>query len=812
MKISYNWLTEYIDTNKTPQEISELLTFSGLEVEGIEKIQAVQGGLEGMVIGEVLTKEKHPDADRLSVTTVDIGNELPLHIVCGASNVAAGQKVVVATVGAMLYPTKGEPFQIKKSKIRGAISEGMICAEDEIGLGDSHDGIMVLDAAAKVGTSASEYFKLQDDWILEIGLTPNRADATSHIGVARDLAAVLSVQDESSIKFKFPDVKDFAIDEKSSGLNVIVEDKEACPRYSGIVINDVNVAPSPDWLQQRLRSIGLKPINNIVDVTNFVLHETGQPLHAFDAQTIKGNKIIVKKAKQGEKFVTLDEVERTLSSENLMVCNAEEPMVIAGVFGGINSGVTASTKNIFLESAYFNAVSVRKTAKQHGLKTDASFRYERGADPNITLYALKRAAILIKQVAGGKIASEITDVYPYKIENFQIEFSFKNCDSLIGKQLEREKIKTIILALGIEILSETAEGLKLSVPPYKVDVTREVDVIEEVLRVYGYNNIELPGRVMTSLSYFSKPDKEKVQRELSLLLAGKGFLEIMNNSLIKAEYIQQVSSIDQQEQVIIQNPLSNDLNALRQTLLFGGLESIAFNINRKSSDLKFFEFGKTYLFNVQKNKYEEGSRLSLYITGNKQSENWGVKEANTDFYSLKGYIESIFQKLGIESDHTIESENQAFAYGLSWKAKNGESIVDAGKIAKKLLSNFDIDQEVFFADINFQQVLKLLKNKKVQFQDIPKFPSVRRDLALLLDKKIKFSEIEKLSFKTEKNLLKRVNLFDVYEGEKIESGKKSYAVSFILQDIEKTLADNQIDKLMEKFIKTFEDQLGAKLR
>jgi phenylalanyl-tRNA synthetase beta chain len=812
MKISYNWLKNYIDTDKTPQEIADLLTFSGLEVESLEKFQTIAGGLEGIVIGEVLTKEKHPDADRLSVTTVSVGNEEPLHIVCGASNVAAGQKVVVATAGAMLYPTKGEPFQIKKSKIRGAASEGMICAEDEIGLGESHEGIMVLDPSARVGMPAAEYFKVQDDWILEIGLTPNRADATSHIGVARDLAAVLSANERKEFQIKLPELNAFSIDEKSSNIEVVVEDTKACPRYSGISIEGVKVAPSPDWLQERLKSIGQKPINNIVDVTNFVLHEMGQPLHAFDADTIKGNKVIVKKAKAGEKFVTLDEVERTLSAENLMICNAEEPMVIAGVFGGINSGVTNSTKNIFLESAYFNPVSVRKTAKQHGLKTDASFRYERGADPNITLYALKRAAILIKEVAGGKISSDIIDVYPSQIENFQIDFSFANCDRLIGKQLERELIKNIIRSLGIEIISHNEEVLKLSVPPFKVDVTREIDVIEEVLRIYGYNNIELPGKVMTSLSYFSKPDKEKVQRELSLLLAGKGFLEIMNNSLLKSEYIQKVESINQDEQVIIQNPLSSDLNALRQTLLFGGLESIAYNINRKNSDLKFFEFGKTYAFNKEKEKYQEGSRLSIFITGKKQQESWITTDVNTDFYYLKGIIENIFQKLGIKAEKAEETENSAFAYGLSWKAKNGESICDAGAVSKKLLKSFDIEQEVFYADFNFVQVLKLLKNKQVQFQDIPKFPSVRRDLALLLDKAINFSEIVELSYKVEKHLLKDVNLFDVYEGEKLEAGKKSYAVSFTIQDTEKTLTDKQIDKLMEKFIKTFEEQIGAKLR
>jgi phenylalanyl-tRNA synthetase beta chain len=812
MKISYNWLKNYIDTDKTPQEIADLLTFSGLEVESLEKFQTIAGGLEGIVIGEVLTKEKHPDADRLSVTTVSVGNEEPLHIVCGASNVAAGQKVVVATAGAMLYPTIGEPFQIKKSKIRGAASEGMICAEDEIGLGESHEGIMVLDPSARVGMPAAEYFKVQDDWILEIGLTPNRADATSHIGVARDLAAVLSANEKKEFQIKLPELNAFSIDEKSSNIEVIVEDTTACPRYSGISIEGVKVAPSPDWLQERLKSIGQKPINNIVDVTNFVLHEMGQPLHAFDADTIKGNKVIVKKAKAGEKFVTLDEVERTLFAENLMICNAEEPMVIAGVFGGINSGVTNSTKNIFLESAYFNPVSVRKTAKQHGLKTDASFRYERGADPNITLYALKRAAILIKEVAGGKISSDIIDVYPSQIENFQIDFSFANCDRLIGKHLERELIKNIIRSLGIEITSQSEEGLKLSVSPFKVDVTREIDVIEEVLRIYGYNNIELPGRVMTSLSYFSKPDKEKVQRELSLLLAGKGFLEIMNNSLLKSEYIQKVESINQDEQVIIQNPLSSDLNALRQTLLFGGLESIAYNINRKNSDLKFFEFGKTYAFNKEKEKYQEGSRLSIFITGKKQQESWITTDVNTDFYYLKGIIENIFQKLGIKAEKAEETENSAFAYGLSWKAKNGESICDAGAVSKKLLKSFDIEQEVFYADFNFVQVLKLLKNKQVQFQDIPKFPSVRRDLALLLDKAINFSEIVELSYKVEKHLLKDVNLFDVYEGEKLEAGKKSYAVSFTIQDTEKTLTDKQIDKLMEKFIKTFEEQIGAKLR
>lgn len=814
MKISYNWLKQYIDIKISPEETAALLTGCGLEVESVEKFQSLKGGLDGLVIGEVKEREKHPDADRLSVTRVDVGAAELLNIVCGAPNVAAGQKVVVAVVGTTVYPLSGEPFQIKKSKIRGALSEGMICAEDEIGLGSSHAGIMVLDANAKVGTSAKEYFKIEDDYVLEIGLTPNRSDAASHIGVARDLAAVINSQiTNHKSQVLLPSVDNFSVENESLKIEAIVEDAEACPRYSGVTISGVEVKDSPEWLQTRLKSIGLKPINNIVDATNFVLHELGQPLHAFDADKITGPKVVVKKMQQGTQFTTLDGTERELSSNDLMICNAEEGMCIAGVFGGLKSGISVETKNIFLESAYFNSVSIRKTSRLHGLKTDASFRFERGADPNITVYALKRAALLIKEIAGGKISCSIVDVYPNAIENFKIDFSYNNCERLIGKALPKETIKNILRDLQIEIENETETGLQLSVPPFKADVTREVDVIEEILRVYGYNNVEIPSLLRSSISYSAKPDVEKVKNIISDLLTAKGFTEIMCNSLTAEKYTDLLGETEKAKNVHILNPLSSDLNVMRQTLLFSGLEAIAYNINRKNPDLKFYEFGKTYHLSDSGDwKYTEKNRFSVLVSGRKQSESWNTNADNANFFQLKGIVESVLIKLGIESKEVnAENNSQLFSYSTvyeSWKKK----VVEFGEVKKQVLKKSDIEQEVFYADFDWDEILNQINKVSVKYTEVPVYPSVRRDLALLVDKQVRYADIKELAFKTERNLLKEVNLFDVYEGKNLEPGKKSYAVSFIIQDEKATLNDKTISKVMEKVAATLKDNLGATIR
>ncbi len=827
MKISYNWLKEYVKTDLSPEEAGKLLTGCGLEVESIEKAETVKGGLEGMVVGEVKTKEKHPDADRLNLTTVDIGTGELLHIVCGAANVEAGQKVVVATVGAKLYPSTGEPFEIKKSKIRGAVSEGMICAEDEIGLGTSHAGIMVLDADAKPGTPAKEYFKIEEDYTIEIGLTPNRADAASHVGVARDLVAVLNTHEatgEEHLTLQMPDVSSFRVDNTSSKIEVTVEDPIACPRYSGLSISNVKVGESPEWIKKRLKAIGIRQINNIVDITNYVLHELGQPMHAFDADKIRGGKVIVKKLPNKTKFKTLDETERELSSEDLMICDAEGGMTIAGVFGGIESGVSENTTNIFLESAYFNSTSVRKSAKQHGLKTDASFRFERGADPNITVYALKRAALLIKEITGGEISSEIIDIYPHKVENFKVPFSFEKCDRLIGKHIDLEIIKKIILSLGIDIEHEGHDALLLSIPPFKVDVTREQDVIEEVLRIYGYNNIEIPTALNSSLSFSEKPDKEKIQNVIADLLSNNGFSEMMNLSLTKEEYSLKVKSINPEHNVKMLNPLSSDLSVLRQSLLFSGLEIIAYNQNRKSADLKLYEFGKTYMAikgdavkparmdePIRTAGYIETKHLSLFVSGRKTEERWNAKNEAVSFYSLKGAVNAVLERLGIDVKMN-EFSSDLFSAGLSYTS-NKKTIVEFGAVSKSVLKSMDIKNEVFYADFNWDLILEVVKKgKALMYAEVPKFPEVKRDLALLIDKAVKFEQLEQLAYQSEKSLLKSVNLFDVYEGDKLPAGKKSYALSFIIQDENATLTDKQIEKIMEKLIKTYQEKAGAEIR
>jgi phenylalanyl-tRNA synthetase beta chain len=755
----------------------------------------------------------------LSITTVDVGLENLLHIVCGASNVAAGQKVIVASVGAKLYPTNGEPFEIKKSKIRGAVSEGMICAEDEIGMGTSHEGIMILSKEAKIGTAVKDYFKIESDFIFEIGLTPNRADAASHIGVARDLAAVLAnlpAEETGEMKQAFqvelPSVNNFQTDNSNKKIEVVVEDTVACPRYSGITISNVEIKESPQWLKNRLKSIALKPINNVVDATNFILHELGQPLHAFDADKINGHKVIVKKLPAKTNFKTLDGIERKLSDEDLMICNSKEGMCIAGVFGGMESGIKETTKNIFIESAYFDPVHIRKTSKRHGLKTDASFRYERGTDPNITVYALKRAAMMIKELTGGEISSEVIDIYPKPVENFKVPFSFENCNRLIGKNIDKDIIKNILKSLNIEIINEGNDGLLLSVPPYKVDVQREADVIEEVLRIYGYNNVEIPVALRSSLpvrqagvSYSPKPNVEKIQSIISDLLSSNGFNEILTNSLSKGEYYQNT------DRVVIINPLSTELDTMRQTLLYSGLEAIAYNQNRKKTDLKFFEFGKVYRPLSSANKktglnYEESRKLSLFICGKKDKEHWSSKNKEVNIYGLRAYVEDIFLRIGVNSLNLILN-NEKIEY-----QSNKKTLVYIESLSKNILKKFDIKQEIYFAEFNWDNIIEIVKNNSIVYKEVPKFPEVRRDLALLIDKSIQYQQLEQLAYQTEKKLLKEVTLFDVYEGDKIEAGKKSYAMSFILQDENATLTDQQIDKVMEKLIKAYQQETGAAIR
>lgn len=806
MKISYNWLKTLIKTDLNPEQISEYLTSSGLEVEGMESFESIKGGLQGIVIGEVMEKEKHPDADKLSLTKVNVGKPELLSIVCGAPNVAAGQKVLVATVGAKLYPTTGEPFEIKKSKIRGAVSEGMICAEDEIGLGTGHDGIMILPESATPGMPAAEFFKLEKDTVFEIGLTPNRADAASHYGVARDLQAILNTK-HNSTEFKAELQGIYELPEASniSTVHVSIENAEACKRYSGLVISGITVQPSPDWLKNYLLAIGLRPINNIVDITNFVLHDLGQPLHAFDLDKIKGNKIIVKTGLENTSFKTLDGVERKLFANDLMICNESEPMCLAGVFGGEDSGVSEKTTAIFLEAAYFDPGYIRRSGKQHGLKTDSSFRFERGTDPEMTVTALKRAANLIFELAGGVMSMDLVDLYPEKLEPFKVAFSYTNCQELIGKEIDRTVIKHIILSLGISIEQEGNDGLLLSVPRYKTDVTREADVIEEVMRIYGYNNVEESTQIKFSANFADREKATAAENTSANLLVGFGFHEMMGLSLTKESYYAEGTPL-----VKVLNPLSSDLNVMRHSMLYGGLESLAYNINRKQADLKLFEFGKTYQTADADFKYSEAKHLSLFITGRKYAENPFGKNEKVDFPFLKGCVEAILNKLSIKFKTTELSDGQ-FSYGLSFAHKN-KHLVSLGLVDKAICKKMDVNAEVFFADFNWDNVLSLLGKTKLEFTEIPKFPSVRRDLALLIDKKTSYKELEELAFSTERKLLKAVNLFDIYMGDKLEAGKKSYALSFTLQDEEATLNDKQIDTVMQKLIKNYTEKMGATLR
>ncbi|MGV7105067.1 phenylalanine--tRNA ligase subunit beta [Flavobacterium sp. U410] len=809
MRISYNWLKQFIKLDWNSEETAALLTDLGLEVEGVDVFESLKGGLKGVVVGHVLTCVQHPNADKLKITTVDLGDgNPPVQIVCGAPNVAAGQKVPVATIGTKLYDKEGNAFEIKKGKIRGEESHGMICAEDELGLGESHAGIMVLDESIKPGTPAAKIFNIETDEVFEIGLTPNRADAMSHFGVARDLKAGL-YNNEKNVELITPSVSNFRVDKRTLKIDVSVENEKLAPRYCGVTISGLNVKPSPAWLQNRLKAIGLTPKNNVVDVTNYVLHELGQPLHAFDASKIKGNKIIVKTVEAGTKFKTLDDVERTLDADDLMICNADEPMCIAGVFGGKDSGVSESTQAIFLESAYFNPVSIRKTAKRHGLNTDASFRFERGIDPNITGYALKRAALLIQEVAGGEITSEITDIYPRKVEDFQVFVSFEKVRKVIGEEIPKEVIKKILVALDIKINNVTESGLGLIIPSYRVDVQREIDVIEEILRVYGYNNIQFSQKLNATVSNSSRTEEFKVQNIISDQLCALGFNEMMANSLTTPDYVKLSEKIKEDFNVVMLNPLSNDLSAMRQSMLFSGLEAVSFNINRKRSDLKFFEFGKTY--HKLPSGYDEIKHLTLLVTGNKTEENWKVKAEKTDFFLFKGYIMSILSRIGLDTKVTsMPFENDVFQEGMAL-AIGKEVIVEFGTIRKPILKHFDIKQEVLYADFAWTKVQKYISNK-IKFTDIPKFPAVRRDLALLLDQNTTFEQIFKVAKQTEKGLLKDVNLFDVYEGKNLPEGKKSYAVSFILQDDNKTLTDKDIEKIMNKLQANFEKEFGATLR
>ncbi len=806
MKISYNWIRQFIKIDNTSEETASLLTDLGLEVESVDRFQSVKGGLEGIVVGHVLTCEKHPNADRLKVTTVDLGNGAPVQIVCGAANVAAGQKVPVATIGTTLFDKEGKAFQIKKGKIRDMESHGMICAEDEIGLGDSHDGILVLDAKLKSGTPVAEIFQVENDEVFEIGLTPNRADAMSHMGVARDLRAGLLLRNIAT-EFKTPSVSAFRVDKRTLKIDVKVEDAKLAPRYCGVTLSGVTVKPSPAWLQNRLKAIGINPKNNIVDVTNYVLHELGQPLHAFDATRITGNKVVVKTLPAGTKFTTLDEVERELHADDLMICDEKGPMCFAGVLGGKNSGVTENTTSIFLESAYFNPVSVRKTAKRHAINTDASFRFERGIDPTITEYALKRAALLIKELAGGEVTSDIIDLYPKKIEDFPVVLNFAKAARIIGQELPKETIKKILVSLDIKVNSVSDAGLGLTIPAYRVDVQREIDVIEEILRVYGYNNIAFSKKLNATVANSPRTEDYKIQNIVAGVLNANGFHEMMANSLTTPEYTALSETLKPQFGVSMLNPLSGDLAAMRQSMLFSGLEAVAYNINRRNSDLKLFEFGKTY--HKLPSGYEEPKHLTLFMSGDRQAENW-TPSVPGGFFLFKGYVEAVLARLGLTGTRALPVESDVFAEGMALALGN-EIIVEFGTVRKNLLKAFDIRQEVLYADFNWNAVLKNLGGK-IRFTDIPKYPEVRRDFALLLDDNVSFGSIYALARQTEKSLLKEVRLFDVYEGQNLPAGKKSYAVSFILQDTTKTLTDTQIDKIMSKLQQQFESELGASLR
>lgn len=809
MKVSYNWIKDYISVDLPIDRVAEILTDTGLEVEGVSKIEAVTGGLQGVVVGEVLTCEKHPDADRLKITTVNVGDEI-LQIICGAPNVAKGQKVVVATPGTTLYPSPDNSFKIKKAKIRGVESNGMICAEDELGIGNSHDGIIVLDQSVIPGTPAANIFDLQDDYLIEIGLTPNRSDAMGHIGVARDLKAYLNVHEQENLKLSMPEVSELS---RTSDLHIdiSVENSSDCPRYTGTTITGVQVKPSPEWLQKRLRVIGLTPINNVVDVTNYVMHELGTPLHAFDASKLNG-KIVVRNADEREKFVTLDGEERELKSSNLMISNGDSNLCIAGVFGGSDSGINENSTEVFLESAYFNPVSVRKTAKSLSLSTDSSFRFERGVDPSMTLYALKRAANLIMEVAGGSIGMDTVDTQSGLVKKSEVELNLDRCNSLIGENLPEELVVQILTELDFEIIRNNDRVLLLAVPTYRVDVTREADVVEEVLRIYGFNRVPVPEKLNSSINNFPKPDQEKVQNIISEMLVGKGFSEMMNNSLTKEEYVEKFggSQLNKDFAVHILNPLSRDLNVMRQSLIFNALESISYNQNRQNPNLKFFEFGKTY--NKFESGYTENRRLLLAISGAKTSENWNVSVESVSYYTLKSYLNALLERMGlIQFLKEKELKNELFADGVKLYL-NKTVVGEMGWVNNNVRSYFGVKNDVFIADLDWDQLIIALKMSKVKYTELPKSFAVRRDFSLLLDKGVSFADISNLAMETDKKLLQEVGLFDVYEGKNLDAGKKSYAVSFKFQDPTRTLKDEEVDKIMNRIREHLEVKLGAQLR
>ena len=820
MNISYNWLKDYISLDMSADEVAAALTSIGLETGSIEEVQTIKGGLEGLVIGEVITCTNHPDSDHLHLTTVNTGDGEPLRIVCGAPNVAAGQKVVVATIGTTLYDGDNE-IKIKKSKIRGEESYGMICAEDEIGIGTNHDGIIVLPADTQIGMPAKDFYNIKNDYVLEVDITPNRVDGTSHFGVARDLAAYLK-QAGKEAELNKPSVDTFKAYYQETPITIEVKNTEACPRYTGVTIKDVTVKESPDWLKNRLTAIGLRPINNIVDITNYILHELGQPLHAFDAAKIKGDKVIVDAMPEGTPFVTLDGIERKLTNRDLMICNIEEPMCIGGVFGGLDSGVTETTKDVFLESACFNPAWIRKTSRRFGLNTDASFRFERGLDANQTLYALKRAALMICDIAGGKIAGDVQDIYPVKAEPFAVDVTYKKINSLTGKEIPAETIKNILNSLEIEITSETPEGLSLRVPVYRFDVRRDVDVIEDILRIYGYNNIELSDHVNSTLSYQTPTDKSyKLENIISEQLCGAGFNEILNNSLTRSAYYDGLTTYPAANCVMLKNPLSTDLNAMRQSLLFGGLQSAEFNINHKNKNIRFFEFGNCYTRNIENKKddailseYKEEYRLGLWISGKRIENNWAHSDENASVFELKAHVENIMTRVGINIENLSlgSFSNDIYSSGLTIISASGRSLGTLGVVSKNILKMIDIDNEVYFAELSWSALMKEIKKAKISFREISKFPEAKRDLALLADKNITFGDIKKTAMESERKLLKNIVLFDVYEGKNLFPGKKSYAVSFYLQDNEKTLNDKQIDSIMSKIQKNLDDKLGIKLR
>ena len=820
MNISYNWLKRYLDADLTAERMAEILTELGLEVEEFEKIETIKGGLKGVVVGEVLTCEDHPDSDHLHITTVDVGAEAPLQIVCGAANCRQGLKVMCATVGSVLYPIDSdEEFKIKRSKIRGVESLGMLCAEDELGIGRNHEGIMELPAEAVVGTPAKDYLRIADDYLIGIGLTPNRVDAASHIGVARDIAAYLKSRGER-IEFKLTSVEGFKVDDISRTIEVEVVNSEAAPRYAGITVSGCKIAPSPEWMQNELRAAGINPKNNLVDITNYVLFELGQPLHAFDADKIEGGKVVVRSAVEGEKFVTLDGVERTLTANDLMICSAERPMCIAGVYGGQDSGISDETVNVFIESAYFHPVWVRKTAKRFGLNTDASFRFERGVDPNIQVYALKRAAMLMQELAGGRITSEIIDINPTPASHFEFEFSLERARKLIGKNIPEETFMTILEALDVEVRGREGEVLKVAVPPYRVDVQREADLIEDVLRVYGYNNIEISDHVNSTLSYAPKPNKSRLQNMASDYLSANGYTEIMSNSLTKASYYEGCTTFTVERCVKILNPLSQDLNVMRQTLLFNALEAVELNVNRRNGNLKMYEVGNCYFFNAEKAeeentlaKYEEGMRLGITVTGLATQLSWNSKAEGSSFFTLRAMVEKLLKRFGIDlySLQCESLESDLFADAIVFK-QGPKEVLRMGVVSPIVRKKFDIKQDVYFAEIDFDQVVKMTKKTKVQFKELSKFPEVKRDLALLVNKNVTFSQLRSIAFATEKKLLKSVSLFDVYEGDKLPEGKKSYALSFILEDKSQTLTDKQIERTMANIQAQLEQKTGAEIR